>query len=90
MNKALLRQYLDSIEENGYVIIDATRAQFIDQDILETIHDFVAAASDDNITVELKNLNGSSGLIPPKQVVPVDARIRLEESGRRTQVGHAA
>jgi MFS superfamily sulfate permease-like transporter len=50
------------VGENGYVIIDATRAQFIDQDILETIHDFVAAASDDNITVELKNLNGTHGI----------------------------
>ncbi|HYE37106.1 SulP family inorganic anion transporter, partial [Methylocaldum sp.] len=62
LNKALLRKYLDSVEENGYVIIDASRAQFIDQDILETIFDFVAAAPDDNITVELKNLNGSSGV----------------------------
>ncbi|CAI8814599.1 SulP family inorganic anion transporter [Methylocaldum szegediense] len=88
LNKALLRRYLDSVEENGYVIIDASRAQFIDQDILETIYDFVAAASDDNITVELKNLNGNSGLIPPKTVVSVDAFVR-EGSGRRTQVGHA-
>ncbi|WP_434130299.1 SulP family inorganic anion transporter [Methylocaldum gracile subsp. desertum] len=62
LNKALLREYLNRVGENGYVIIDATRAQFIDQDILETIHDFVAAASDDNITVELKNLNGTHGI----------------------------
>ncbi|MGX2040848.1 SulP family inorganic anion transporter [Methylocaldum sp. MU1018] len=65
LNKALLRKYLDSIEENGYVIIDASRAQFIDQDILETIFDFVEAATDDNITVEFKNLNGNSGVATP-------------------------
>ena len=43
LNKALLRSYFDSIQEGGYLIIDASRAQFVDQDILETIQDFVAA-----------------------------------------------
>ncbi len=62
LNKALLREYLSRIDENGYVIVDGSRAQFIDQDILETIEDFIAAAADSNITVELKNLNGSSGV----------------------------
>ncbi|CAL1239383.1 SulP family inorganic anion transporter [Candidatus Methylocalor cossyra] len=63
LNKALLRDYLARIEADGYLIIDGSRAQFIDQDILETIQDFVAAASDDNITVELRNLNGDSGIV---------------------------
>lgn len=58
LNKALLRSYLERIEENGYVIIDGARAQFIDQDILETLQDFVKAAEDDNITVELKSIKG--------------------------------
>jgi MFS superfamily sulfate permease-like transporter len=65
LNKALLREFLSRINEHGYVIIDGSRAQFIDQDILETIEDFVAAAPDDNITVELKNLNGHSGVATP-------------------------
>lgn len=56
LNKALLRSYLDRIEENGFVIIDGARAQFVDDDILETIFDFVEAARDDNITVKLKNI----------------------------------
>jgi MFS superfamily sulfate permease-like transporter len=55
LNKALLRSYFDTIQEGGYLIIDASRAQFVDQDILETIQDFMAAASDSNITVELRN-----------------------------------
>jgi MFS superfamily sulfate permease-like transporter len=62
LNKALLREFLGRIEENGYVIIDGSRAQFIDHDILETIYDFVSAAPDDQITVEFKNLNGRSGV----------------------------
>ncbi|WP_045225871.1 SulP family inorganic anion transporter [Methyloterricola oryzae] len=58
LNKALMRNSLERIQENSYLIIDGTRAQFIDQDILETIQDFMNAASDDNITVELKNVRG--------------------------------
>jgi MFS superfamily sulfate permease-like transporter len=68
LNKALLRDYLSRIEEDGYVIIDGSRAQFIDQDILEALDDFVAAAAaDSNITIETKNLNGRSGACYPPQ-----------------------
>ncbi len=86
LNKALLRRYLDSVEENGYVIIDASRAQFIDQDILETIHDFVAAASDDNITVELKNLNGK----PQKAKKPASADKQLTLDGEHYETTRKA
>jgi MFS superfamily sulfate permease-like transporter len=65
LNKAPLRDALSRIEEDSDVIIDGTRAQFIDQDILETIEDFLASAPESNITVELKNLNGSSGTAVP-------------------------
>jgi MFS superfamily sulfate permease-like transporter len=63
LNKAPLREALGRIGEDGYVIIDGSRAQFIDQDILETIEDFAAAAPDSNITVEFKNLNGQSRIV---------------------------
>jgi MFS superfamily sulfate permease-like transporter len=58
LNKALLRSHLERIEENGYLIVDGTKAQFIDLDIQETLEDFVKAAKDGNITVELKNVPG--------------------------------
>jgi MFS superfamily sulfate permease-like transporter len=64
LNKALLRDCFARIDEGGYVIIDGTRAQFVDDDIMETIFDFVAAAKDDNITVELKNLKVRPGFVP--------------------------
>lgn len=86
LNKALLRRYLDSVEENGYVIIDASRAQFIDQDILETIYDFVAAASDDNITVELKNLDGK----PKKTKKPASAKKQLTLDGEHYETTRKA
>jgi MFS superfamily sulfate permease-like transporter len=67
LNKAQLRSLLEKIEENGYLVIDGTRANFVDQDIMETIQDFIKAASDYNIRVELKEMRGLepvNGLVP--------------------------
>ncbi|MGD9543662.1 MAG: SulP family inorganic anion transporter [Methylocystis sp.] len=58
LNKAQLRNFLESIEQDSYLVIDGTRAGFIDQDIMETIQDFIKAASDYNIRVELKDMRG--------------------------------
>lgn len=58
LNKAPLRTYLESIDEDSYLMIDGSRATFIDQDIMETLEDFIKAASDKNIRVELKNVRG--------------------------------
>jgi MFS superfamily sulfate permease-like transporter len=41
LNKAYLRKLLDSIVPGSDVTIDGKRASFIDQDILETLSDFV-------------------------------------------------
>lgn len=62
LNKALLREFLSRIENNSFLIIDGSRADFIDHDILETIYDFIETASGRNITVELKKLNGYSAV----------------------------
>ncbi|QGM96192.1 SulP family inorganic anion transporter [Methylocystis parvus] len=58
LNKAPLRGMLLDIEEDSFLVIDGTRAAFIDQDIMETLEDFIKAASDNNIRVELKNMKG--------------------------------
>ncbi len=58
LNKALLRKCILSIPEDSTVTIAASKATFIDHDILETIEDFLAAAPDDNITVEVIDLYG--------------------------------
>lgn len=58
LNKAQLRNYLEDIEENSYLMIDGSRAGFIDHDIMETLEDFIKAASEDNIRVELKDMRG--------------------------------
>ncbi len=51
LNKALLRRLLNEIEENSTLLIDASKAKFIDHDIKETLQDFLKTASDDNIEV---------------------------------------
>lgn len=58
LNRAPLRNLLADIEDDSYVVIDGTRATFIDHDIMETLEDFMKAASDNNIQVELKNVRG--------------------------------
>lgn len=64
LNKALLRDCLQRVGNGGYVIIDGTRAQFVDDDIMETILDFIVSSEDNEITVELKNLNPRPGFVP--------------------------
>lgn len=58
LNRALLRSYLDRIEENSFLVIDGSKTQFIDHDILETIEDFLLSTEDANITVEAIDLHG--------------------------------
>ena len=56
LNKALLRKCILQIPENSIVVVDATKAHFIDHDILETLEDFLSTAPDDNIHVEITGL----------------------------------
>ncbi len=58
LNKAVLRKFILGIEENSLVTIDATKAKFIDHDILETIEDFLSTAPDDNIHIEFIEIDG--------------------------------
>ncbi len=52
LNKALLRKYLSEVEEGSTLIIDGSKAEFIDHDILETIEDFKVTAKEKGINVE--------------------------------------
>ncbi len=58
LNRALLRSYFDQIDEGGYLVIDGSKTQFIDHDILEAIEDFIQSAPDANITVETIDVIG--------------------------------
>jgi len=59
LNKHLLRKTFEDIPEGSYVIIDGTRCEFLDDDIVETIEDFVSTAELKGITVEIKRRHGS-------------------------------
>ena len=53
-NRAALREALAKLPDGAFVIIDGTRASFIDQDIIETLEHFQANARARGITVEIK------------------------------------
>ena len=54
LNKSILRDIFNKIPANSYVIIDGTGASFIDNDIMETIDNFIKNASLRKINTELK------------------------------------
>ncbi|MDX2303966.1 MAG: SulP family inorganic anion transporter [Microscillaceae bacterium] len=56
LNKPLLLDALESIEENAYVIIDGSKAQFIDYDIQEVLDEFKEEAKIKSIQVEFRNI----------------------------------
>jgi MFS superfamily sulfate permease-like transporter len=54
LNKPIIRSKLEQVPEDCNVLIDATRADFIDGDVIEVIEDFMKHAPLKNIKVELK------------------------------------
>jgi len=56
VNKTRLRAVLRSIPRGAEVVIDGTRAAFIDHDIYTAIEDFEASAKHRDITVQTRNL----------------------------------
>jgi MFS superfamily sulfate permease-like transporter len=57
LNKSSLRSVFEKIPRNASVIIDGSNAQFIDQDIISTVEDFILSAPTKSISVELKKSN---------------------------------
>lgn len=57
LNKPIIKNKLEKVPENSFVLIDTTRADFIDKDVIETIEDFILHAPLKNIRVELKRSN---------------------------------
>ncbi len=54
LNKPLVKQSLEQIPENAKVIIDVSPAEFIDQDIIDSINEFLAHAHLKNIRVAIE------------------------------------
>lgn len=54
LNKPIVKNKLEEVPENASVMIDATRADFIDRDVIEVIEDFLIHAPLKNIRVDVK------------------------------------
>lgn len=54
LNKPIIKNKLEEIPENAFVLIDTSRADFVDKDIVEVIEDFSIHAPLKNIKVEIK------------------------------------
>lgn len=54
LNKAPLMKELTQIPEGSNVILNASKAVFIDQDIQEVLNDFIASAHSKNITITIE------------------------------------
>jgi len=80
LNKALLRKFILSIPEQSTVTIAASKATFIDHDIMETIEDFRATAPDDDITVELIDLHGKEKIKKHEDVVILNGRAERQNA----------
>jgi MFS superfamily sulfate permease-like transporter len=57
LNKPIIKNKLEKVPAHSYVLIDISRADFIDKDVVETIEDFMLHAPLKNIEVELKRSN---------------------------------
>lgn len=67
LNKPIIKYKLEEVPKNSSVLIDATRADYIDKDVIEVIEDFMMHAHLKNISVELKrSLNKEQGFKPEK------------------------
>lgn len=60
LNKAVLRRTFNGVPKGAYVLIDGTRAGFIDKDIVETMRDFADSAKHRGIEVEMKRTAASN------------------------------
>ena len=54
LNKPIVKKKLEEVPANTFVLIDATRADFIDKDVIEEINNFMVHAHLKNIKVEIK------------------------------------
>lgn len=54
LNKPIIKKHLQSFPDHSFVIVDATRADFIDKDIIEEINDFIDNAPSRGISVTIK------------------------------------
>jgi MFS superfamily sulfate permease-like transporter len=60
LNKPFLKEKLESVPQDAYVLIDMMRADFIDKDIIDVVNEFILHAHLKNIRVEVKKSRNKS------------------------------
>ncbi|HEX3079222.1 MAG TPA: SulP family inorganic anion transporter, partial [Puia sp.] len=61
LNKPIVKEKLESVPADAYVLIDMTRADFIDKDIIDVVNDFLQHAHLKNVVVEIKKSRFKAG-----------------------------
>lgn len=72
LNKQQLRSELQKIEDGAKVVFDAAKVEFLDNDIIDTIEDFVDSASERDIQVQVIRRQDSTRA--DKKLDPLAAR----------------
>ena len=62
LNKPIVKEKLESVPADAYVLIDMTRADFIDKDIIDVVNEFLQHAHLKNIRVEIKKSHFKPGI----------------------------
>jgi len=57
LNKPIVKEKLEKVPAGSFVLIDMTRADFIDKDIIDVVNEFLHHAHLKNIQVEVKKSN---------------------------------
>ncbi|WP_308807616.1 bifunctional SulP family inorganic anion transporter/carbonic anhydrase [Pseudoduganella dura] len=84
LNKATIKTALWDVPPGSKVLIDATNADYIDSDVLETIDDYRVAAAGRDVQLNVIGLRDEYSLADPIQFVPAldketQTRLRPEE-----------
>jgi MFS superfamily sulfate permease-like transporter len=61
LNKPIVKEKLETVPANAFVLIDMTRADFIDKDIIDVVNEFLQHAHLKNIVVEIKKSRFKAG-----------------------------
>jgi len=61
LNKPIVKEKLESVPADAFVLIDMTRADFIDKDIIDVVNEFLQHAHLKNIVVEIKKSRFKAG-----------------------------
>lgn len=87
LNKPLLRTKLEEVPDGAMVIIDASRADFIDRDVVEVIEDYMLHAHLREIKVELKfNPQRAQGFKGQEPVVVTNPLTKLSRPFKQKTV----